>query len=431
MACTSATACAAVGTGGVTVHTADGSTWSAGSGSGTSSLLGVSCSGSGCTAVGAGGTVVTSTDGGGTWTAQTSGTTASLNAVSCQPGACYAVGALPSGGTGATLLRGAGGTWTAQVSHAPQSLNSITCLDALQCFAGGALGTVVTTTDGGVTWTQQGNPLSGPTSALNANDGATAANNVTVNGSACNSGRCVFGTGADGDELTSPLLVVTIKAASPYAASSFSLPANSPALSVSPASEAGNLQGTLTCTVDTSRIVNGTYPITGCNGLSDPGFSVVYDYANSSDQVQFPSAGGTVSGTVPQTLALSLGPAATFGQFQPGVAKDYFAQTTATVTSTAGDATLSVSDPDTVAPGHLVNGQFVMPQALQVAAARSGGLLAYNALGATPLSLLTYNGPVSNDGLTIGFKQSIGQNDALRTGNYGKTLTFTLSTTTP
>ena len=31
----------------------------------------------------------------------------------------------------------------------------------------------------------------------------------------------------------------------------------------------------------------------------------------------------------------------------------------------------------------------------------------------------------------INFKQSIGASDALRTGSYSKTLTFTLSTTTP
>ena len=33
--------------------------------------------------------------------------------------------------------------------------------------------------------------------------------------------------------------------------------------------------------------------------------------------------------------------------------------------------------------------------------------------------------------MTIGFKQPIGANDALRTGAYSKTLTFTLSTTMP
>ena len=31
----------------------------------------------------------------------------------------------------------------------------------------------------------------------------------------------------------------------------------------------------------------------------------------------------------------------------------------------------------------------------------------------------------------VTFKQAIGANDALRTGTYSKTLTFTLSTTTP
>jgi hypothetical protein len=38
---------------------------------------------------------------------------------------------------------------------------------------------------------------------------------------------------------------------------------------------------------------------------------------------------------------------------------------------------------------------------------------------------------VSNDAIAIRFSQHIGANDALRTGSYAKTLTFTLSTTTP
>ena len=45
--------------------------------------------------------------------------------------------------------------------------------------------------------------------------------------------------------------------------------------------------------------------------------------------------------------------------------------------------------------------------------------------------LLTYAGPMSNDAVTVSFEQAIGANDALRTGSYSKTLTFTLSTTTP
>jgi hypothetical protein len=49
----------------------------------------------------------------------------------------------------------------------------------------------------------------------------------------------------------------------------------------------------------------------------------------------------------------------------------------------------------------------------------------------TPLTLLTYAGPVSNDQAAVTFAQDVGANDALRTGTYAKTLTFTLSTTQP
>ena len=50
---------------------------------------------------------------------------------------------------------------------------------------------------------------------------------------------------------------------------------------------------------------------------------------------------------------------------------------------------------------------------------------------ARALNLLQYSGPVSNDAVSLQFAQQINQNDALRTGTYGKTLTFTLSTTNP
>ena len=77
--------------------------------------------------------------------------------------------------------------------------------------------------------------------------------------------------------------------------------------------------------------------------------------------------------------------------------------------STAGDATLTTSE-----PGHLVNGAFSLAQPLRV-----------------ELSKATWTGPVSNDVVDVAFKQSIAANDALRTGSYAKTLTFTLATTTP
>jgi beta-glucosidase len=121
------------------------------------------------------------------------------------------------------------------------------------------------------------------------------------------------------------------------------------------------------------------------------------------------SVPGGVGGTVSATLGLTLGAPASFGAFTPGVAKVYTASTTADVVSTAGDATLSVSD-----PGHLANGAFTLPQPLQV-----------------DIAPASWSGPVSHATSAITFTQPIGASDALRTGTYSRTLTFTLSTTNP
>jgi hypothetical protein len=142
------------------------------------------------------------------------------------------------------------------------------------------------------------------------------------------------------------------------------------------------------------------------------------------------NVGGSVGGSVGPTLSLALGTPATFGAFAPGGAtKDYAASTTATVISSAGDATLSVADPSAANTGHLVNGSFFLPQVLQ--ANGNGGAFAPVGGSSAPTTLLTYGSPVSNASAAIGFKQTIASTDALRTGAYSKTLTFTLSTTTP
>jgi beta-glucosidase len=141
---------------------------------------------------------------------------------------------------------------------------------------------------------------------------------------------------------------------------------------------------------------------------------------------------GQPGGDVPPTLTLAIGPGGSFGSFTPGVAHTYTAAATATVLSTAGSAMLSVADPSAQAPGHLVNGTYVMPQALKLRATDPATPnTAFAPLAATPTDLLTYFGPVTNDPVTLEFQQAIGLTDALRTGNYSKTLTFTLSTTTP
>ena len=146
------------------------------------------------------------------------------------------------------------------------------------------------------------------------------------------------------------------------------------------------------------------------------------------------SKDGGANGTVPATLALSLGTPASFGAFTPGIGKTYTAGTTANVISTAGDARLSVADPSATATGRLVNGAFSLANPVQASATSplgAGGALAAVGGSSAPTSLLTYSGPASNDAVAITFSQAVGANEALRTGSYSKTLTFTLSTTTP
>ena len=82
--------------------------------------------------------------------------------------------------------------------------------------------------------------------------------------------------------------------------------------------------------------------------------------------------------------------------------------------SSAGDATLSVADPASTNTGKLVNGAFALPQTLQARA--NAGTYADVGGSANPTTLLTYGGPISNDSVTLGFRQAIGANDALRTG---------------
>ncbi|WP_211232951.1 immune inhibitor A domain-containing protein [Solirubrobacter soli] len=144
---------------------------------------------------------------------------------------------------------------------------------------------------------------------------------------------------------------------------------------------------------------------------------------------------GDVGGSVPATLALTLGTPASFGAFTPGVGKLYAASTTANVISSAGDATLTVADPSATNIGKLVNGTFALNQPLmaQASSPAAGPAGAFAAVGgsAAPTQLAKWTNPVANDPVTIGFQQTILASEPLRTGAYGKTLTFTLSTTTP
>jgi hypothetical protein len=146
---------------------------------------------------------------------------------------------------------------------------------------------------------------------------------------------------------------------------------------------------------------------------------------------------GDVGGEAPATLAMNLGTTAAFAPFTPGVAGEYTTSLVATLLSTAADATLTVADASATDTGHLVNGVWALPQPLKAAGATANqyghGSGAAAAVGGTanPTTLVTYDGPVANDPVTVTFTQGIGDTDALRTGAYAKTLTFTLSTTNP
>ncbi len=146
---------------------------------------------------------------------------------------------------------------------------------------------------------------------------------------------------------------------------------------------------------------------------------------------------GSVGGTVPATLQLSIPAGGSFGAFTPGVAATYTTALGATVTSTAGDARLTVTDTDTAAAtsGKLVNGTYTLTNPLTMRAVGLGDtpLPAYTPLNTdgTARVLRSWTGPVANENLTLGFQQSITATEPLRAGNYNKTLVFELSTTAP
>jgi hypothetical protein len=175
--------------------------------------------------------------------------------------------------------------------------------------------------------------------------------------------------------------------------------------------------------------VAGLHPDLNRNDVDDAidiftGSSADTDQNGVPDDVQ----PGEVAGTVPATLALTLSGPASFGTFTPGVTREYSASTTANVISTAGEATLTVADPSAAATGHLVNGGFRLAQPLRVAA---GGGFANVGSSASPTALTSWASPVSNQNVEIRFLQAISGTEPLRTGTYGKTLTFSLATSSP
>jgi hypothetical protein len=200
-------------------------------------------------------------------------------------------------------------------------LDAVSCSDDNHCSAGGLSGVIVATTDG-TTWTQQANALGGSVSTL-ASD---PYDDLTVLSASCTTGRCVFGTGDDGDILTTPVptVTVTVAASDSYGngQSTLSLAATSPEISYTPSSEAANVTGTLTCSTNATATSNvGSYTVSGCSGLSDSGHTIGYDEADSTytitkaDQtITFPAIADTTSGApaIDLTASASSGLPVTF-----------------------------------------------------------------------------------------------------------------------
>jgi hypothetical protein len=303
----------------------------------------------------------------------------------------------------ATVLPGSSPTCTTTLTGAQSSVNAsagVTCLDNA-------------TVSGGVT-VAAGASLVVKKSTISGALTATGAEAVQVFGSTVNGAAKVTGTTRD----------VTI-AGSTFKGS-LALTGNTQVTANERYSRLAGAYGPILA----GSTVNGLTCLDNSADVSDFGApnKIQGGYSGGGACIGDVEVGSPVGGTVPATLSLTLGAAASFGPFTPGVAKDYTASTAATVLSTAGDATLSVADPSSTNTGHLVNGSFFLPQKLQ---AGTGGTFAAVGGSAAPTTLKTWSAPTSNEAVTINFKQSIGANDALRTGAYSKTLTFTLSTTAP
>jgi photosystem II stability/assembly factor-like uncharacterized protein len=314
--------CVAVGTtGAILGSTNGGATWTAQTSGVTVTLEGVSCNSGGCVVVGnaptsGSGTILTSANGGGTWTPSSSGVPATLDGIACVSSTCYAVGTIPTGSTTAAILSSTnqGATWTQQVSNAPLALSSVACVDADDCFAGGAIGTVMATNNGRSTWYQEGNPISGPTTALNAGPTTITA----VDGAACSQTACFMATGSSGNIMTTPLLSVSVNATGTYGSTPdlTDLPPSSSSISYSPSSEASSVTGALTCsTTATPSSDVGSYPVSNCSGLSLTGYNVIYNYSDSSYDVTTAST-GTVS--TPASSGVMLGTANSDGAVVTG-----------------------------------------------------------------------------------------------------------------
>jgi CSLREA domain-containing protein len=150
---------------GLILHTADaGANWSKQTSGTGNAIYGLAVVDANTVwAVGAGGTILHTTDGGTNWFTQTIGTTENLNAIyAISAQNAWVVGTNYQSNPKATVFytTNGGTTWTqAAVTNTIQHLKDISCSDSSKCWAVGSGATIIHSTDSGVNWTAQNNPV--------------------------------------------------------------------------------------------------------------------------------------------------------------------------------------------------------------------------------------------------------------------------------
>jgi photosystem II stability/assembly factor-like uncharacterized protein len=281
--------CEAVGTTGDIIGTTNfGTTWTEQTSGVTVTIEGVNCTAAFCAAPTAiaptDADILTSTLGSGTWTANTTTNAGALDGVNCVSTSCEVVGAIATSHANPSIYTttNSGSTWTAQTDSATEALSSVACVDVNDCFAGGTNGTVLATNNGGSTWYQEGNPLSGPTTALNT---GTTSSILAIDGATCTSTACFMDTASSGNIMISPLMVVTVNQSGQEGTTPnlSGLSPTDPSISYNLSNGASDVTGTLTCSTNaTNASPTGNYTIFSCSGLSAIGYNVIYNYAASS-----------------------------------------------------------------------------------------------------------------------------------------------------
>ena len=140
----------------------------------------------------------------------------------------------------------------------------------------------------------------------------------------------------------------------------------------------------------------------------------------------------TSAAPCPPRSSLSVSGPISFGAFTPGLPKLYLASASATVTSTAGEAALTVSDPSSTATGRLVNGALRAAAAAEGRPARRQRRRTRRSAAATARRRCSATrGRSATTPCRSRSSRRSAPNDGLRTGTYRKTLVLTLSTTQP